>query len=293
MTKGYKIGVSYAVVGIFSLGSGCSTIPKFDWPERFSIPWLKRDTVPESVGILTIIEDVPEGKAPSPAPTTWNARKGAELGAVTGSLSLGALSVATCAPFLGGPPLYVVCAAGGMAIGLLAGAFAGGIIGDTAQRRYAWHSEVGSVIESLPRSAAVANTLHSVLNQRAQAVSTQVLDLGSVTASQSTVRKVTSPTNNILTVRSLSVSAEQVGAKEFRIVLSVHAERIDHGWLNYLKKTTYKYESAPISQEALYHEKLAAAEKALTEGIEQISNNIVNALIQKSTRFLQTVSVHA
>jgi hypothetical protein len=283
-----------AVVGmLLLLGSGCSTIPKFEWPERLSIPWLTRDVAQEALGILSIIEDNTEANAAAPTPTTWNAKKGAELGWMTGSLGLGALSVATCAPFLGGPPLYVACAAGGMAIGALGGAVVGGIMGDTAQRRYAWHSEVSSVIAALPGNTMLANTLHNALMQRAQSVTTDVLDLGSVTVSQLIARQATSPTKNILTVRSLNVSAARVGIREFRIVVSIHAERMEDGWLNYLKRTKYNYESPPISQEAPYEEKLAAATKAIDEGIQQIANNISKALIQRSTHYLHQPAIHA
>jgi hypothetical protein len=272
--------MSYRVaVGILLLlGSGCSNIPKFDLAESLSIPWLKREPSRGPIGVLSVIRDPTEktNSAP-PEPTTWNAKKGAALGGAAGSLGGTALGLATCAPFLGGPPLYAVCAAGGMGIGFLAGLLAGGIIGDTVERRFAWHSEVGGVIAALPGSTELAERLHLNLIQGARTVTTrEVVDVGTVVASQLPARQAISPATDILIVRSMDISAEQLGDKEFRIVLSVHAELNNEGWLNYLMRSKYSYEGPPISQDDRYDDKLAAAMESVSAALQEISARILN-----------------
>lgn len=55
--------------------------------------------------------------------TRQNAARGAAAGAVGGTV----LGLASCGPFLGGPPIYFLCAVTGMTVGLIGGAIASGV----------------------------------------------------------------------------------------------------------------------------------------------------------------------
>lgn len=112
-----------------SPGASLASPPKVAAPAATPMPVCERDPTRPSCEMM--------GRGPTqgsgrPILATPERREKAGRAAAAGGLSGAVLGLASCGPFLMGPPVYSLCAATGMLIGMLGGAAIGTIAGETA-----------------------------------------------------------------------------------------------------------------------------------------------------------------
>jgi hypothetical protein len=198
------------------------------------------------------------------------------IGAGVGSVGGTAVGLATCTPFLGAPPLYVLCALTGAARGAVAGVVAGSTdpaVLERAQREFA------SLLAELPAQRNLAARLRAeVLARLRAATPLQLVDMGEVADSRALERTLAPGMHNsTLSLRIVEIGVIPLSAERYQLVLTVQSELGGRRAGDLARKHAYRHFGEAFSRDAPRAALLAAASRSIEASIREAARATVEA----------------